>query len=60
MEIGTGAPIQTQIYALDKAKEVQENSITALLESALPQPQQQQPQSSSAVTGLGGQLDTYA
>lgn len=59
MEISSGAPIQTQIYALDKAKEVQENAILPLLESALPQ-KSQTTASSSAITGLGTQLDVHA
>ncbi len=56
MEVGSQAPIQAQMFVMDKAKEVQENAIMKVIDSASAQSQNL----SSAVTGVGKNLDISA
>jgi len=67
MEIGSGPPIQAQVAALNKATEVQEQTVSKLLNDSAQQLQQQadaveqtQQSSGAALTGLGAGLDITA
>ena len=64
MEIGSGPPIQTQIEAMKKAEDVQEQTISKLLQDSSKQLQEQQKTaqetqevSGAALTGLGTGID---
>jgi len=64
MEIGSGPPIQTQIEAMKKAEDVQEQTISKLLQDSTQQLQEQQKTaqktqevSGAALTGLGTGID---
>jgi len=64
MEIGSGPPIQTQIEAMKKAEDVQEQTISKLLEDSTQQLQEQQKTaqktqevSGATLTGLGTGID---
>jgi hypothetical protein len=64
MEIGSGPPIQTQIEAMKKAEDVQEQTISKLLQDSSQQLQKQQKTaqetqevSGAALTGLGTGID---
>jgi hypothetical protein len=64
MEIGSGPPIQTQIEAMKKAEDVQEQTISKLLQDSSQQLQEQQKTaqetqevSGAALTGLGTGID---
>lgn len=64
MEIGSGPPIQTQIEAMKKAEDVQEQAISKLLQDSTQQLQEQQKTvqktqevSGAALTGLGTGID---
>lgn len=64
MEIGSGPPIQTQIEALKKAEDVQEQTVSRLLQDSAQQLQEQQKTaqetqevSGASLTGLGTGLD---
>ncbi len=64
MEIGSGPPIQTQIEAIKKAEDVQEQTVSRLLEDSSQQLKEQQrtvqetqAASGAALTGLGTGLD---
>lgn len=64
MEIGSGPPIQTQIDAIKKAEDVQEQTVSKLLEDSSKQLQEQQQTaqetqtvSGAGLTGLGTGLD---
>jgi len=64
MEIGSGPPIQTQIEAMKKAEDVQEQTISRLLQDSSQQLQEQQKTaqetqevSGAALTGLGTGID---
>ena len=67
MEIGSGPPIQVQIDALNKATDVQEQTVTRLLDDSAKQLQEQQKvvedtqqTSGSTLTGIGTGLDVTA
>lgn len=67
MEIGSGPPIQTQIDAMKKATDVQEQAVTQLLESSATQLQEQRNTPTAAeqvsgaeLTGIGSGLDIRA
>ena len=64
MEIGSGPPIQTQIEAMKKAEDVQEQTVSKLLQDSSQQLQEQrkttqetQAVSGAALTGLGTGID---
>jgi len=64
MEISSGPSIQTQVEVLKKAEDVQEQTVTQLLEESAQQLQKQQEEvqktqetSGAALTGLGTGLD---
>ena len=58
MEIGSGPSLETQLFAMKKATEVQGQSILKVLEDTALQTQQQVQQKNAAdLTGLGQQLD---
>ena len=64
MEIGSGPPIQVQVEVLNKATEVQEQTVSRLLDDSAQQLKQQQEAvqqtheaSGASLTGLGTGLD---
>jgi len=67
MEIGSGPSIQQQLEVMKKATEVQENTVSQLLNDSSKQLQEQQQTvqktqstSGSALTGLGTGIDISA
>ena len=67
MEISSGPSVQTQVEVLKKAEDVQEQTVTRLLEDSAQQLQKQQDDaqeaqktSGASLTGLGTGLDITA
>lgn len=67
MEINSGPSVQTQVEVLKKAEDIQEQTVTRLLEDSAQQLQKQQDNfqeaqktSGAALTGLGTGLDVTA
>ncbi len=67
MEIGSGAPLQAQVEVLKKATDLQEQTVSQLLNDNAQQLQEQQraaqenqTTSGAALTGLGTGLDITA
>ncbi len=67
MEIGTGIPVQAQIEVMKKATDIQEQTVSTLLDNSAQQLKQQQntveqtqKTSGASLTGLGTGLDITA
>lgn len=60
MEIGSGPPIESQMFAMKKATEVQEQAVVKVLESSMEQTKEVEKAEVAKITEKGQKIDLMA